>query len=197
MHDEGSAWRGIASAAAQPSTVVTRVLSPDVLNMAVRAPIARGEIVPRIHMTADGVMLVPAETISVFGNDDTASWEYVLSLAGPSNSRTVMRARCRAVGPTRRDPAAEADAGTATEPRGHRLQAGCRAVGPDSTAAGAVPCRIAHRVAGRRGKAHGHSGGEAEARSTEIRSAGEGLAEADLSKARWSVAPPAPSALAR
>ena len=66
-----------------------------------RAPIARSEIAPRIHMTADGVMLVPAETISVFGNDDPASWEYVPSLAGPSNSRTVMRPRCRAIGSIR------------------------------------------------------------------------------------------------
>ena len=44
----------------------------------------------------------------------------------------------------------------------------------DRTAAGTIPCRIAHRVAGRRSKAHGHTGGEAEARPTEARSAGEG-----------------------
>ena len=72
------------------------------------------------------------------------------------------------------DPAAEADAGAATEPCGHRRQAGCRAVGLDRAAAGAIPCRIAHRVAGRRSKAHGHTGGEAEARPTEARSAGDG-----------------------
>ena len=49
-----------------------------------------------------------------------------------------------------------------------------RAVGSDGTAAGTIPCRIAHRVAGRRSKAHGHTGGEVEARPTEARSAGEG-----------------------
>ena len=93
---------------------------------------------------------------------------------GSQDTARGVRARCRAVGPTRPDPAAEADAGAATEPCGHRRQAACRAVGSDRTAAGTIPCRIAHRVAGRRSKAHGHTGGEAEARATEARSAGEG-----------------------
>ena len=72
------------------------------------------------------------------------------AIGGSQNTARGVRARCRAVGPTRPDPAAEADAGAATEPCGHRRQAGCRAVEPDRTAAGAIPCRIAHRVAGRR-----------------------------------------------
>ena len=85
----------------------------------------------------------------------------------------TVRDYCR---PDSTDPAAEADAGaaTATGHCGHRRQAVCRAVEPDRTAARAIPCRIAHRVAGRRSKAHGHTGGEAEARPTEARSAGEG-----------------------
>ena len=40
-------------------------------------------------MTADGVWLIPAETVQVFGNYDPASWQYVLTLTGPSHSRTV------------------------------------------------------------------------------------------------------------
>ena len=40
-------------------------------------------------MTAEGVWLIPAETVQVFGNYDPASWQYVLTLTRPSHSRTV------------------------------------------------------------------------------------------------------------
>ena len=85
----GLLGRAFASAAVQPSTVVTRALSPDKLMMAGRALIRRGEIVFLIRSTATGWILTPAETVQVFGNDDPASWQYVLSLTGPSHSRVV------------------------------------------------------------------------------------------------------------
>ena len=85
----GLLGRAFASATVQPETIITRALSPDVLMMAGRALIRRGEIAFRIRVTADGVVLIPAETVQVFGNDDPASWQYVLSLTGPSHSRTV------------------------------------------------------------------------------------------------------------
>ena len=54
---------------------------------------------------------------------------------GFQNTAAGARPRCRAVVSTRPDPAAEADAGTAAENRGHRRPAGCRAIGRDRAAA--------------------------------------------------------------
>ena len=85
----GLLGRAFASATVNPSTVVTRALSPDKLMMAGRALIRRGEIVYLIRSTATGWILTPAETVQVFGGDDPRTWEYVLTLTGPSNSRTV------------------------------------------------------------------------------------------------------------
>ena len=58
--------------------------------------ITAGELATRIQGAAsestavtEELLAVPAETIQVFGHDDPASWEYVLTLTGPSNSRTV------------------------------------------------------------------------------------------------------------
>ena len=85
----GLLGRAFASATPQPSNVVTRALSPNCLNMAGRALIRRGEIVFLIRSTATGVILTPAETVQVFGADDPKTWEYLLTLTGPSNSRTV------------------------------------------------------------------------------------------------------------
>ena len=85
----GLLGRAFASATVEPSTVVSRCLSPNCLNMAGRALVRRGEIVFLIRSTATGWILTPAETVQVFGRDDPKTWVYVLSLAGPSNSRTV------------------------------------------------------------------------------------------------------------
>ena len=85
----GLLGRAFASATVQPSTVVTRALSPNCLNMAGRAMIRRGEIVFLIRATPTGWILTAAETVQVFGGDDPKTWEYVLTLTGPSNSRTV------------------------------------------------------------------------------------------------------------
>ena len=85
----GLLGRAFASATVAPATAVTRALSPDRLMMAGRALIRRGEIAYLIRATAAGWILAPAETIQVFGGDDPKTWEYVLTLTGPSNSRTV------------------------------------------------------------------------------------------------------------
>lgn len=81
--------RAFASATVKPDNVVTRCLTPGRMMMAGRALIRRGEIAFLIRMAANGPMLTPAETIQVFGNDHPDTWEYVLTLTGPSNSRTV------------------------------------------------------------------------------------------------------------
>ena len=144
---------------------------------------SRGRAIPALHDDEAVRELLPA---LVQAGVEAARWcpcQQALPCAGHALPKAArgsqdtargVRARCRAVGPTRPDPAAGGDAGAATGHCGHRWQAACRAVEPDRTAAGAIPCRIAHRVAGRRSKAHGHTGGEAEARPTEARSAGEG-----------------------
>ena len=80
---------GLLGRAFASATVVTRALSPNCLNMAGRALIRRGEIVFLIRATSTGWILVPAEAVQVFGGDDPKTWEYVLTLTGPSNSRTV------------------------------------------------------------------------------------------------------------
>ena len=85
----GLMGRAFASATVEPSTVVTLALSPNCLNMAGRALIRRGEIVFLIRATATGWILTPAETVQVFGGDDPRSWRYTLTLAGPSNTRTI------------------------------------------------------------------------------------------------------------
>ena len=85
----GLLGRAFASATVKPSTVVTGALSPERLMMAGRALIRRGEIVFLIRSTSTGWILTPAETVQVFGGDDPKTWQYVLSLTGPSNSRTV------------------------------------------------------------------------------------------------------------
>lgn len=85
----GLLGRSFACATVQPATVVSRALSPDRLMMAGRALIRRGEIAFLIRSTATGWILTPAETIQVFGGDDPKTWEYLLTLTGPSNSRTV------------------------------------------------------------------------------------------------------------
>ena len=89
--------RCFASAEVSPSTPVTRALSPDRLMMAGRALIRRGEIVYLIRATASGWILTPAETVQVFGGDDPRSWEYVLTLTGPSYTRTVRVASDRVI----------------------------------------------------------------------------------------------------
>ena len=81
--------RAFASATVQPATVVSRALSPDRVMMAGRALIRRSEIAYLTRSTATGWILAPAETVQVFGGDEPQSWEYVLTLTGPSNSRTV------------------------------------------------------------------------------------------------------------
>ena len=85
----GLLGRAFASATVTPSTVVTRALSPNCLSMTGRSLVRRGEIAFLIKPTSTGWILVPAETIQVFGEADPKTWMYVLTMTGPSTSRTV------------------------------------------------------------------------------------------------------------
>ena len=85
----GFLGRTFASAAIEPADAITASLTPELLNMAGRALIRRGEIAYLIRMSAGGVVLTPAETVQVFGQADPRTWKYVLTLTGPSTSNIV------------------------------------------------------------------------------------------------------------
>ena len=85
----GLIGRAFASVKVKPDDIVTKALTPDVLNMIGRALVRRGEIAFKIKVNAGGVMLLPSQTIQVFGRADPSSWTYILTMAGPSNSETI------------------------------------------------------------------------------------------------------------
>ena len=85
----GLIGRSFASVQVKPSNIVTDALTPDVLNMIGRALVRRGEIAFKIQVNAGGVLLLPSQTTQVFGKSDPADWEYILTMAGPSNSETI------------------------------------------------------------------------------------------------------------
>ena len=85
----GLIGRAFASTKPKPSNVVTGALTPNILNMIGRALVRRGEIAFRIRVGVGGVMLLPSQTIQVFGRADSSDWQYILTMAGPSNSETV------------------------------------------------------------------------------------------------------------
>ena len=83
-----SAALGSAAVEADPYGAVTA----DVLALAGRELIRDGEVVFDIAVSAAGsVRLIPAMTAWVQGDPDPQSWRYRLTLAGPSNVRTVDR----------------------------------------------------------------------------------------------------------
>ena len=85
----GLIGRAFASAKVKPSNIITQALTPEILNMIGRALVRRGEIAFRISVGPGGVLLLLSQTIQVFGNADPVGWEYILTIAGPSNSETI------------------------------------------------------------------------------------------------------------
>ena len=63
-------------------------LTPSVLEIVGRSLIRRGESVWRIDTEGGNLTLLPAETWSIEGNPNPASWEYRLTLGGPSRTLT-------------------------------------------------------------------------------------------------------------
>ena len=66
---------------------LTRVLTPGVLEMIGRSLIRVGEVVFQIDTSA-GLKLLPAQSWDVEGDPDPDSWEYRLTLSGPSKTLT-------------------------------------------------------------------------------------------------------------
>ena len=84
----GLIGRALASAKVKPDNIITQSLTPGLLNMVGRALIYRGEIAFRISVGSGGLLLLPSQTIQVFGKANPADWEYLLTETGPSNSET-------------------------------------------------------------------------------------------------------------
>ena len=63
----GLIGRAFASVKVKPDDIVTKALTPDVLNMVGRALVRRGEVAFRISVGADGVLLLPSQTIQYSG----------------------------------------------------------------------------------------------------------------------------------
>lgn len=82
---------GLAFAAAEisgPERVIA-ALSPDLLMLVGRSLIRRGELVLGIDTSGGQLRLQPAQTHSIVGNPDPATWDYELTLPGPSQTETL------------------------------------------------------------------------------------------------------------
>lgn len=83
--------RGFASADVAPSTVTSRAVNASILETIGRELVSNGECVFDIRVNGGAVSLLPAESWDVIGGPDPATWNYTLTLAGPSFSQTVYR----------------------------------------------------------------------------------------------------------
>ena len=72
-------------------------LTPEVLALAGRELIRRGEALFRIDVSAGRVRLVPASTWTVYGGSDPGAWTYEVTKSGPSSVGTRRRVPAAAV----------------------------------------------------------------------------------------------------
>ena len=84
----GLTGRGFASAEVTGPEALTTALSPPCLELVGRSLIRRGEVVLLIDTTAGMLRLIPAETHDVQGGPFPETWEYRLTLGGPSETVT-------------------------------------------------------------------------------------------------------------
>ena len=84
----GVVGRGFMACEISGRPVLVDALKPDVMEMIGRSLIRTGESVFLIDTTAGRMMLLPAETWDVTGGPKPASWEYRLTLGGPSRTHT-------------------------------------------------------------------------------------------------------------
>ena len=83
----GVVGRSFASAEASGRPSVVEALTPDCLEMVGRGLVRHGEVVFMIDTSA-GLKLLPAQSWDVDGDPDPDSWEYRLTLGGPSRTFT-------------------------------------------------------------------------------------------------------------
>ena len=84
----GLTGRGFAAAEVTGPDSLTRALTPGCLELVGRSLIRRGEVVFLIDTQAGRLRLIPAETHDVEGGPFPDSWEYRLTLGGPSRTLT-------------------------------------------------------------------------------------------------------------
>ena len=80
---------GLASAVVKPDNVALRSVTPALLDTVGRALCRSGESLHLIAVRNGQVTLTPAASWTVHGSDDPTSWRYVVTLSGPSSTRTI------------------------------------------------------------------------------------------------------------
>ena len=84
----GVVGRSFASAEASGRPGVVEALTPDCLEMVGRGLVRHGEVVFMIDTSAGMLKLLPAQSWDVDGDPDPDSWEYRITLGGPSRTFT-------------------------------------------------------------------------------------------------------------
>ena len=84
----GTVGRGFAASEGSGPDSLARALTPGVLEMIGRSLIRRGELVLLIDSSSGSLRLIPAETHDIEGGPDPSTWEYTLTLGGPSKTVT-------------------------------------------------------------------------------------------------------------
>ena len=84
----GVVGRGFASAEVEGRGVVTDALTPSVMELIGRSLIRAGEVVFLVDTTGGRLQILPCETWDVEGGPFPDSWEYRLTLGGPSRTLT-------------------------------------------------------------------------------------------------------------
>ena len=84
----GTWARGLATATVTPQNRRTAALTPSTLGYIGRALVLRGECLFEIGTRGGEITLMPAQTWTVSGGIDPASWMYEATFAGPSASVT-------------------------------------------------------------------------------------------------------------
>ena len=85
----GATARAFAAAEVTGYAPAESALTPGCLAMIGRSLIRSGEWAALIVVDADGLALLPAQAVEVFGRADPRTWDYSLTLAGPSDSQVV------------------------------------------------------------------------------------------------------------
>ena len=81
---------GLASATVKPSNIALAAITPSVLDTVGRALCRSGESLHVIAVRNGRVTLTPTASWTVYGGDDPASWEYRVTLSGPSSTRSIV-----------------------------------------------------------------------------------------------------------
>ena len=84
----GLTGQGFASAEVSGPDALVSALTPGCLELIGRSLIRRGELVFLLDTSSGNLRLIPAETHDVTGGPDPSTWEYRITLGGPSRILT-------------------------------------------------------------------------------------------------------------